>query len=153
MVSSFAMPVLRMARLDEARALHALELSCFTGNQMSLRQFRFHLRSPRARVLVAEIGGMLLGGAVVLLRADSKRARLYSIMVDPQARGRGLGGLLLDRAEAIAQELGAVELRLEVRVDNHSAIALYEKRGYRRVGREPRFYDDGADAWRYARGV
>lgn len=146
-------PMFRMARPHEARALFELELRCFSGDRMSLRQFRRHLLSPRARIVVAEVGGVLLGGATVLLRARSQRARLYSIMVDPGARGRGLGRLLLDRAEDLARQAGAVELRLEVREDNQAAISLYEARGYRRIGREARFYDDGTDAWRYVRAV
>ena len=40
-------------------------------------------------------------------------------------------------------------MRLEVAQKNIGAIALYEKLGYRRFGACARFYEDGADAWRY----
>jgi ribosomal protein S18 acetylase RimI-like enzyme len=40
-------------------------------------------------------------------------------------------------------------LRLEVRADNVAAIRLYERHGYRRIGRLAAYYDDGADGWRY----
>ena len=42
-------------------------------------------------------------------------------------------------------------MRLEVRSDNPAAIALYERRGYRRIARLPGFYEDGADGWRYVK--
>ena len=40
-------------------------------------------------------------------------------------------------------------LRLEVREDNARAIHIYEQNGYRRIGREPDYYEDGATALRY----
>jgi ribosomal protein S18 acetylase RimI-like enzyme len=40
-------------------------------------------------------------------------------------------------------------LRLEVRYDNASAIALYEKMGYRQFGQYERYYEDGAAALRF----
>ncbi len=40
-------------------------------------------------------------------------------------------------------------LRLEVREDNSRAIRIYEKSGYRKIGREPGYYEDGATALRY----
>ena len=40
-------------------------------------------------------------------------------------------------------------LRLEVREDNARAIRIYEQNGYRRIGREPDYYEDGATALRY----
>lgn len=146
-----AAPVLRPARAADAIALHDLELRSFPGDRMSLRQLRFHLRSPRARLLVAELDGVLVGAATVLLRARSRQARLYSIAVDPQARGLGLGQALLAGAEQVAREAGAGSLHLEVRQDNRAAIRLYERRGYRRTGQRARYYDDGADAFCYAR--
>lgn len=146
-----SLPVIRDGCLGDAPSLRALELRSFPGNHMSLRQFRFHLRSPRAHLLVAEVDGALVGSATVLVRANSRRARLYSIMVDPAARGLGLGRSLLARAEQVARQAGARQLYLEVRQDNAAAIAMYERLGYRRIGQEAAYYDDGADAWRYAR--
>jgi ribosomal protein S18 acetylase RimI-like enzyme len=40
-----------------------------------------------------------------------------------------------------------------VRQDNPAAIALYESRGYARIGVRKAYYEDGADAWRYARAL
>ncbi|MEJ0097539.1 MAG: hypothetical protein WDM84_05845 [Bauldia sp.] len=36
-----------------------------------------------------------------------------------------------------------------MREDNLPAIRLYERLGYRRIGRHARYYADGADALRY----
>jgi ribosomal protein S18 acetylase RimI-like enzyme len=131
-------------------ALVALERRAFSGDRMSRAQYRRHLGSASAAVLVADTPQEgLLGSALVFFRRGSALARLYSIATAPAARGRGIGGHLLGAAEDAARARGCRALRLEVRVDNAAAIALYERAGYRRIGSYAGYYEDGADAWRY----
>lgn len=141
---------IRAARPADLAALLALE-ALFPGDRLSPRQFRHHLHNPRARLRVLRRAGRLAGYALLLLRRGSRVARLYSIVIDPAERGRGFGARLLVDAEIQARRSGAQELRLEVRSDNGTAIALYEARGYYRLGRRAGYYEDGAAAWRYAR--
>ncbi|MGN2253295.1 GNAT family N-acetyltransferase [Frateuria sp. GZRe12] len=150
-----ALPVpVRRATPADLDALVALELRAFSGDRMSRAQYRRHLASPRAAVLVADVPGEgLLGSALVFFREGSTRARLYSIATAPQARGRGIGARLLAAAEEAARAGGCRAVRLEVRVDNTSAMAMYERAGYRRIGRYAAYYEDGADAWRYEKSV
>jgi ribosomal protein S18 acetylase RimI-like enzyme len=44
-------------------------------------------------------------------------------------------------------------LRLEVRIDNKRAIALYEKNGYARFDEIEDYYEDGATAVRMEKGL
>lgn len=144
-----SVPVRRATPAD-LDALVALELRAFSGDRMSRAQYRRHLASPRAAVLVADAPGEgLLGSALVFFRESSTLARLYSIATTPAARGRGIGAGLLAATEEAARARGCRAVRLEVRVDNTSAMALYERAGYRRIGRYAAYYEDGADAWRY----
>ncbi|WP_146907301.1 GNAT family N-acetyltransferase [Arenimonas daejeonensis] len=141
---------LRTARATDLPGLLALEAR-FPGDRLSARQFRHHLGNPRARLRVAVAGGQVAGYHLVLLRAGSAWARLYSIAVDPAARGRGLGRRLLADAERQARVAGRRGLRFEVRQDNAAAVALYEAAGYRRQAALPAYYQDGGSGWRYAR--
>jgi ribosomal-protein-alanine acetyltransferase len=143
--------VLRRARPGDLAALVALEQQAFTTDRLSRRQYRRHLHSASATLLVAAAGRRLLGKALVFFRRGSHRARLYSIAVHAQARGRGVGTALLRAAERAARARGCSTLSLEVRADNARAIRWYERHGYRRFGAHPGFYEDGADAWRYAK--
>jgi ribosomal protein S18 acetylase RimI-like enzyme len=148
MPSRSSKPV-RQAVLADLEALLALEQASFDGDRISRTQWRRHIGSATATVLV--IGGAAAGldaAAVVFHRRRSRTARLYSLAVAAHARGTGLGGALLVAAEADARARGCESMRLEVRVDNAPAIALYERHGYVRGGRIPGFYEDGADAWR-----
>ena len=144
---------IRRATLADLDALVALEQASFTTDHLSRRQYRRHLRGDGALVLAAVERGALLGKALVFLRADTDIARLYSIAVADAARGRGLGAMLLAAAERAARARGAQRMRLEVRQDNGAAIQLYERRGYRRFGAHERYYEDGAPAWRYEKGL
>jgi len=84
----------RSAELSDLDDLVALEEQSFTSDRLSRAQFRRHLDSESAKVLVASTGPhRFLGTAVMFFRKRSGVARLYSIATHPcRARpGRGLG--------------------------------------------------------------
>lgn len=62
-------------------------------------------------------------------------AHILSIAVHPDCQGQGLGKALLERGLAYLEGTGADPIRLEVRPENPAAIHLYEKHGFRTVGR------------------
>ncbi len=144
---------IRRAGLADLDRLLALEEATFDVDRISRDQWRRHIRSDSATVLVAPAARRIDAAAVVFYRRHARVARLYSLAVGAHARGTGLGGALLAAAEADARKRGCHAMRLEVRVDNPAAIGLYERRGYARIARLPQFYEDGADAWRYAKAL
>lgn len=144
-------PAIRRATRADVDALLALEEATFDSDRISRAQWRRHIDSASAAVFVSGTRGSVDAAAVVFHRRNSRAARLYSLAVGAHARGTGLGGALLAAAEADARRRGCTSMRLEVRADNPSAIALYERRGYTRIARLPGFYEDGADGWRYAK--
>ena len=140
----------RRAASSDLDDLVALELRSFSSDRLSRAQYRRHLDSDSAVVLVASANHHLfLGNAVLFFRKRSAVARLYSLATRPEARGQGVGAALLEAAAVTARRRGSRALRLEVRTDNAAAIGLYERHGFRRIGRYVQYYQDGADAWRY----
>lgn len=91
----------------------------------------------------------MAGYAIILFRSNSSAARLYSLAVDPRCRGAAIGRLLLREAECTAAGRGATRLRLEVRVDNEAARALYISAGFRPIEDLPGYYADGGAGIRY----
>jgi GNAT superfamily N-acetyltransferase len=57
---------------------------------------------------------------------------LYDLFVLPEARQRGLGRALMERARHFAQATGASRLELSTAKDNRPAQVLYESLGYER---------------------
>ncbi len=99
--------------------------------------------------LIAEADGQPVGYCMVLFRKGSGVARLYSIAALGDRGEKGVGRQLLACAEEAAFERDRLLLRLEVHEENARAIAIYERNAYRRIGREPAYYEDGAAALRY----
>ncbi len=74
-------------------------------------------------------------------------AHLGDIAVSPDHRGKKLGQVLVELLKEGGWMSGAVQVVLEVRVSNDSAIQLYEKLGFRKVAIRKAYYaDDGEDA-------
>lgn len=143
----------RQALPADLDALVKLENRCFTDDRISRRSFRRFIEMPRDRVIVAMDGDTLLGYSLVLMQANTRLARIYSIAVSPDARGRGLGEQLIRESEQQAATAGRILMRLEVRTDNHGAIALYRRLGYRQFGTYRDYYEDHGDALRFERRI
>ncbi len=72
------------------------------------------------------------------------RGGIYQMYVAPEARGHGLGWLLLDSAVTFAKgQPGLEEIILAVTVGNDPARRLYERYGFEFSHREPRYIKIG----------
>lgn len=144
---------IRTAKRSDLGALAALEERVFSSDRLSPRSFRRLSVSPGAALRVAAGEDGIAGYGLVFVRANSRIARLYSIAVHPERRGLGLARRLLADAERQARRRGCRALRLEVREDNPAAIRLYERAGYRPIGRVAGYYADGMAALRYEKDL
>jgi [ribosomal protein S18]-alanine N-acetyltransferase len=135
---------IRGARLGDIEGILALE-QLFETDRVSRRALRRFLRVPSASVWVAVGLEGVLGSCILLTKANTARARIYSLIVSPRARGQGLASRLLEAAERAARRAGCDWMVLEVARDNHAARALYEKRGYRWQRALSAYYEDGSD--------
>ena len=59
------------------------------------------------------------------------------VAVYPEYRGQGVARRLMAAAESEARSQGFETASLHVYAENHGAVALYEKLGYREIGRQP----------------
>jgi len=135
-------------------ALLALEQRSFTTDRLSRERFRHWIQAANATFLIGvDSSNEVAGYALILYRRNSRKARLYSIVVSEQYRGHGLAQRLLDAGEMASKERGCSSLFLEVRPDNHRAIHLYQQRGYQKRGILHAFYEDGADALRFEKNL
>ena len=75
-------------------------------------------------------------------RAEIKRMRVY-----PEYQGRGYGQLILDELEARARALGYHTLHLDTSILQIPAQRLYEKNGFREVGRDKYQQEIGKDKY------
>lgn len=102
------------------------------------------LRHPNAVVLVACEEGDPVGYASFHCVVDE--SELLRLAVFPEQRRRGIARLLLEHGFERLCELEIESCFLEVREDNHGAIALYRDFGFAYAGRRRAYYRDGTDA-------
>jgi len=145
--------LIRHAEVSDLQRLVVIENSCFEQDRLSRRSLRSFIRGEHNSLLLALLDQQVEAYVLTLYRRGTSLARMYSLAVMPAARGYGLAQQLCRAAEKEAKKQGCIFMRLEVRVDNPQAIALYEKLGYRRIGRIDDYYEDGVDAWQYEKNI
>ena len=135
--------VLRPMSLEDVPQVAAIDRASFPL-PWSEASFRSELdRNPAAHMIVAASQRRVAGYAGFWLVVDE--AHLSTLAVHPDSRRQGLGDRLLREAMRVAVAHGAEMMTLEVRPSNTVARRLYEKRGFREVGRRPRYYKDNLE--------
>lgn len=138
----------RVAKLDDLDSVEALDRACF-ARAWTREQWRSELEPAgpvRGLVLIASEDDRPIAYASAPMLAE--RCELRRIGVLAEARDRGIGRDLIDRVIDHAKRATCTRIELEVAADNLAAIALYQRKGFRRVGIRPRYYlDPPADAW------
>ncbi len=150
-VATRQMYVSDMAGRSDIDQLASLEERCFADPlPLKKRQLSSLLRSPTANVHVIRHDDKVVAEAVVLRRKTVRGTvgRIYSLGVDAEKRGCGLGKQILKEAVETLQKQGVQSVLLEVDVENSSAIALYQKAGFKIVRRLADYYAPGKDGWK-----
>ena len=95
------------------------------------------LDEPDVAVLVAEVDGKVLGYTYAGVEGTDYMALrgpagvLYDIIVDPEHRGRGIGGMLLDATLAFLASRRAPRAVLSTAARNETAQRLFARAGFR----------------------
>jgi GNAT superfamily N-acetyltransferase len=92
-------------------------------------------RPGRDAAWVAELDGARVG-SVFCVREDEQTARLRLLLVDPVARGHGVGRALVARCVAFARETGSARLVLWTNEPLAAARHLYLRAGFALTGEE-----------------
>jgi N-acetylglutamate synthase-like GNAT family acetyltransferase len=132
----------RVARSSDAPALLDLLRELGYGDVDSKARFdsiEAVLRHPEMRVLVADgehgrIVGMLALSHRPQLRLGGTLVTIDELVVTARERGCGVGRALLERAKALAAELGACRLELHTNRTRESYLrGFYAKNGFMEV--------------------
>ena len=122
-----------------------LEKLCFS-DPWSENSIASELSNPLSFWLVALDGERVvgyIGSQTVIDESD-----VLNVAVTPEYRRQGIAQQLIEELSGELRARNVRMLTLEVRVSNDAAIALYEKLGFRQVGRRKNYYfNPKEDAW------
>ncbi len=90
----------------------------------------------REAAWIAEVDGHRVG-CVFCVAADDTTAQLRILLVDPAARGRGLGARLVDECVSFAREAGYARMKLWTNAQLFAARHVYLSRGFTLVSEQP----------------
>ncbi len=90
----------------------------------------------RERCWVAALDGEIVG-SVMVVRKSEKIAKLRLLLVEPSARGHGVGRRLVEECIAFARSAGYAKIVLWTNARLDAARAIYQKTGFRLLRSEP----------------
>jgi GNAT superfamily N-acetyltransferase len=90
----------------------------------------------RERCWIAELDGAPVGAVFVVRKTDAI-AKLRLLIVDPRARGLGLGKRLVDECLRFATDAGYSSMTLWTQSILTSARGIYQRAGFKLVAAEP----------------
>ncbi|MDR1555112.1 MAG: ribosomal protein S18-alanine N-acetyltransferase [Campylobacteraceae bacterium] len=139
--------MIRVAGLKDLHDLLEIENESFDNNSfaMSSQNFTYHIK--KNPLLVHEKKGKIDGYILLLLRKNSQKVRIYSIAVSKKSRGAGVASKLLEKSFSYALKNSKDLIKLEVRVDNISAIRFYKKYNFTYIKTLKEYYPDKCDAF------
>jgi ribosomal protein S18 acetylase RimI-like enzyme len=127
--------IVRPARLDDAERIASLFTEEGYPSGLSDIQERLtRFRSDFSTVHVAEVEGEVVGFVAVHVMPrfehSDRICRILALVVDPDARERGVGHLLMGEAESIASQTGCAFIEVTAGHHRGEALRLYESLGY-----------------------
>ena len=133
----FMNTTLRDATLAAAPAVAALihELAESGGERSPLttEYAASYLSNPASRILLAEVGGQVVGLLSYSIRPDlyhaGHTALIEELVVRGPWRGRGIGGALVRELLARLEALGCAEVSVSTMPDNAGALRFYRAHG------------------------
>lgn len=128
---------IREMSLDDLDDVMEIEKKSF-ASPWTKRFFEEALISPISVNLVMKKGTETLGYIILYSVADE--AHILNIAVHPSHRRKGCASNLIQYVLGYFERKGVHEFFLEVREGNLSAIRLYERFGFQKIGKRKKYY-------------
>ena len=130
--------------------LVSMERVLFADSPWSMGQFKEEFKGvPNSRFFLVATNeqDQIVGYAAVLVVAPGVEADVLTVAVLPEYARKGIATHFMNELEKWSLAKHASAMMLEVGITNTSAIALYEKLGYKTIATRRNYYGPGLDAF------
>ena len=130
--------------------LVSMERVLFADSPWSMGQFKEEFKNvPNSRFFLVATNeqDQIVGYAAVLVVAPGVEADVLTVAVLPEYARKGIATHFMNELEKWSLAKQASAMMLEVGITNTSAIALYEKLGYKTIATRKNYYGPGLDAF------
>lgn len=134
---------IRKAFAPDLPEVMAIEQNSF-NSPWNMDFFRHELINPVAFFYIIEVGVKLAGYIIIWIFKDE--AHIANLAIHPEYRKKGYGEYILKWSLEFARNRQAATVTLEVNENNLAARNLYEKFGFRMVGKREKYYENKDDA-------
>jgi ribosomal-protein-alanine N-acetyltransferase len=134
---------LRRATAEDIEEIYKIEESCFPTPWAKNDLLKDLKENPLATYMIAETVGEIIGYAALWTVLDE--GHVLNVAMRQDMRAQGIATMLLSSLLEAGRKKGSRNFTLEVRPSNKSAIALYEKFGFKRVGTRKNYYEDNKE--------
>ena len=132
------------ASIKHLDRLFEIEMECFKSEAFTKQHIAQLLTNQNCISLIAKENDKIIGFVIGMIYVEDNilTGHILTLDVSPNHRRKGVGIKLLQELEKIFRSKQVKVSRLEVREDNVAALSLYQKLGYRKVGRLRHYYGD-----------
>lgn len=122
--------------------MYEIETNCFEKEAFTKQQIAYLLDDYNSVSLIAKLDNEIVGFIIGRIEVGRKSLMGHILTIDvlPTHRRKGVAQKLLEEMEKIFKEKGANVCYLEVREDNIGALSLYQKTGYKKIGKLKNYY-------------
>jgi ribosomal-protein-alanine N-acetyltransferase len=136
----------RVATAFDLPVFVSLDKELFPYSPWSASQYKEEFSSPTRHFVVATDTEQNIIGYAGVFAPGGAEADVLTVGVIPGQRGKGVARELMALITDWAKEQGSIAMMLEVKVDNHDAIGLYESLGYSKLNIRKDYFGAGIDA-------
>jgi ribosomal-protein-alanine N-acetyltransferase len=140
------MTMYRQAYAFDLPVFASLDKELFPYSPWSASQYKEEFSSPTRYFVVAVDEAQSIIGYAGVFAPGGAEADVLTVGVVPAHRGKGIAKTLMAMITDWSKQQGSIAMMLEVKVDNHDAIGLYESLGYSKLNIRKDYFGAGLDA-------
>ena len=132
--------IVKEARIENYPEISSIHLDCFEKGWGQSEILSLMGKRGTETICARVLRPRMPMVGFLMFRKSADELEVLSLCVLPEYRRKGIGKALLDSLVTLAPKIGTTRVFLEVRENNTNANSLYDKCGFKNVGKRKGYY-------------